>query len=427
MEKKPNRILHAKLAVTIIVCSLSAPAIAATGFGSRKAPAKTEEAVAPASASQAPSASTSTTAPVATKSFDPPSSDDSEWLRVPFDKAENEVLELFQRDLPKLEDKAQEVAVFEAKASGRLPQDYRRNFRAKLERTLLTSKQLKIKQCQTCEQARVYRDEKGEVKYESSSSDLSRPAKIASEIGVDHFLYAEMSYTPEDLQMRVRMVDASTGQLRWAKDYSTADVVKTRESLNDADPDELGHRDSLARVLIGEIAFTTVLSPGVGLLPTIDSGAGGGMTAYPSFDLFIGEKFDRGRKVFGFLIGGAFTMGETNGGSGGKPLPWALRLAPRFKYVFNPYNMTTARYAIAGEVGGFISTGLATAYVGFGPEMVMINRFSVSLTPLYILPGNVTGTQVFNEGANGGFTSAGSSDSGKFGGLGFLMKASINW
>lgn len=362
------------------------------------------------------------------RSFNPPSSDDVEWLRVPFHQAEDQVLELFQRDLPKLEDKAREVAVFETKVSGSLPSDYRRHFRAKLERTLLTSKQLKIKQCQNCEQARIYRDEKGEVKYESSSSDLSRPAKIASEIGVDHFLYAEINYTPEDLQMRVRMVNASTGELRWAKDYSTADVVKTRENLNDADADELGHRDSLARVLIGEVAFTTVLSPGFGILPTIDKGNGTGVTGYPSVDLFLGEKFDRGRKVFGFLIGGTFTVGEADEKSRKEPLPWALRVAPRFKYVFNPYNIVTARYSIAGEIGGFISSGLATAYVGLGPEIAMIKRFSVSLTPIYIFPASIKGTQVFNQSSDGSFASAGTPDSsGRFGGFGVLMKANLNW
>lgn len=410
-----------KTAAILTSFGISSLALASTGFGSRKT---TTSSASPTAASNAAAQN------VPTSWEPPPLPEDSEWLRVPFEKAENEVLDLLKRDLSKLEDAAQEVSVYEIKTSGRLPQDYRRDLRAKIERTLLHSKRLKIKQCTACEQARVYRDEKGEVKYESSSTDLSRPAKLASEIGVDHFLYAEMSYTPEDLQLRVRLVEPTSGQIRWTKDYSTADVVKTREGMNDADSDELGHRDSLARVLLGEIAFTTVLSPGVGILPTIDNGSGASMTAYPSFDLFIGEKFDRGRKVFGFLLGGTFTIGNTGGmeeNNGSKPLPWALRMAPRFRYVFNPYSMTTARFSIAGEVGGLISTGLATAYVGLGPEIAMINRFSVSLTPLYIFPGTVTGTQVFTQSPDGGFSEAGAKASGKFGGAGILFKASINW
>ncbi len=415
--------------------------LAAPGFGSRKASLAPETMTAPGPATAtAPASDPSIVGPqvsvkkpskpatYAPQTFNPPVLDGEEWLRVPFDKAENEVLELFNRDVPKLEDIAQDLAIYEVRASGRLPQDYRRNLRAKMERVLLNSKRLKLKPCSTCEEARVYRDEKGDVKYESSSSDLSRPAKVASEVGVGHLIYAEISYTPEDLQMRVRMVEASTGQLRWAQDYSTADVVKTRENISDSNSNQLGHGDSLSHVMIGEIAFTTVLSPGVGMFPVVDTGTGSGMAAYPSFDLFIGEKFDRGRKVFGFLIGGAFTMGSSEGEKkGGKPLPWALRLAPRFRYVFNPYNMSTARYSVAVEVGGFISAGLTTAYVGLGPEISMINRFSVSLTPVYIFPSTVTGTQVFNETNNGMFSSSGSKGDGTFGGLGALVKASINW
>lgn len=348
-------------------------------------------------------------------------------MRVSFDQAENEVLALFQRDLPKIEELSKELTVYEARTSGKLPTDYRRNLRSKLERVLLTSKNLSVKQCMACEEARVYRDEHGDIKYESYSSDRSRPAKVASELGVPHLLYTEMAYTPEDLQLRVRLVDATTGRLLWTREYSTADVIKTREALRDADSGDISHGDALGNVLIGEVAFTMVLSPGIGVLPTVDNGGGSGMASYPSVDLFMGEKFDRGRKVFGFLLGGAFNMGGSGSSTGGTPLAWALRVAPRFRYVFNPYNVTTARYSIASELGAFIGTGVTTGYFGIGPEMAMVKRFSMSLTPIYILKGSVAQAANFTQGNDGHFNSSGDTEAGKFGGLGVLMKASINW
>ena len=126
----------------------------AAGFGSRKKPVAqaTPEVVEqsvpqPVAPSQAPSqvAQTPQTvptlsepqfqAPVAiqaprtrvsrkTLTPEPPSADNVEWIRVPFDKAENEVLMLFQRDLAKLEDQTSELAIYEVRTSGRLPKDY---------------------------------------------------------------------------------------------------------------------------------------------------------------------------------------------------------------------------------------------------------------------------------------------------------------
>lgn len=435
-----NLLLAPLLAATL---AQSTGALAAIGFGSRNDSPATPNAaesvaVAPKPAAVAPApiadipveaakdgAKDGPSAPTSTSALPP--LEGAEWLRVSFDQAENELMDLFQRDLPKVEEIAESLAIYEVRATGRLPQDYRRTVRNKLERVLIGSKKLSVKQCPACEESRVYRDEKGEVKYESFNSDTARPSKLASQIGVGHLIYTEVAYTPEDLQLRVRVVDATNGQLRFAKEYSTADVVKTRESFYETEAGEIGHGDALGRVLIGEVAFTTVLSPGLSLLPTIDAGGGSGMSPSPTVDLFLGEKFDRGRKVFGFLVGGTFTMGDTGGETSGAPLSWSLRIAPRFRYVFNPYTVTNPRWSVAAEAGAFISTGLATAYVGLGPEMAMVKRFSVSVTPIYIIPSTVKASENFVEGSNGSFSNSGSTGGGKLGGPGVLMKASINW
>jgi hypothetical protein len=354
----------------------------------------------------------------------PPQVKDVEWLKIPYDKAENEVLSLLQRDLPKIAESANDLAIYEVRTSGQLPVDYHRTFRSKLERVILTSKNIKVKQCINCEESRLYKTDSGELRYESFSTDPARPAQIASQIGVGHLVYCELAYSPEDLQLRVRVTKPTTGEILWSKDYSTADVVKTRQALNDSDPDELGHRDSFSRVMIGEIAFTTVLSPGVSIVPSIDVGNGSQLISMPAVDIFIGERYDRGRKFFGFQIGAGFNM--TGASPQVKPLPWMMKVGPKIGYVFNPYNTTTARYSITGELGGIISTGLATGYIGIGPEVTMIHRFSVSLTPIYAFKGSVTNSQTLIQQDDNTFTST-EEGGGKWGGLGILAKACIHW
>ncbi|MGZ3687702.1 MAG: hypothetical protein ACXVBW_05350 [Bdellovibrionota bacterium] len=331
---------------------------------------------------------------------------------------------LFQRDLSKLEENVTALAIYEVKTTGRLPPAYHQSVKNKLERVLLTSKKLGLKDCRNCQEARLIKTEDGQVRYEAYSTDNVRMAKIANDIGAGTLLFAEESYTPEDLQLRVRAVSAESGKLEWSKEYSTADVTKTREGLNDAGPDELGHRDALANVVIGEIAFTFELSPGMDFLPSIDGGGGYSLTTMPALDLFIGEKFDRGRKAFGFLLGAALNPGIAP--ASGTPLTFIAKIAPQFRYCFNPTNVTTARWSLLSELGAMIAPGMATAYAGIGPEITMIRRFSIGVSPIYILPANVASSSNLTQGSDGSFTPS-TSSVGKFGGFGILTRVSVTF
>lgn len=355
---------------------------------------------------------------------DPPSQPNVEWFRVPFEKAEAELLGLFERDVSRLEEQIDSIAVYSVKANGGLPPQYYRTLRGKLERVLLTSKKLQIKECSSCDEARLVRKQSGELRYESSSTEKTTLREVGNSVGASTLLMASLDYSPEDLKLRVKAVDAATSNLRWSKEYSTADVTKTTENINGAGTGQLGHFDSLSRVLIGEIALTTVLSPGAVLLPTIDNGSGSELISVPSFDLSLGEKFDLGKKSFGFLFGGMINPKKVP--VTGLPLPFVMRGAGVLKYFFNPYNVTTARYSFHVEAGAFFSPGMTTGYVGLGPEVSLIQRFSMSVTPMYILPTSVADAQSIMEMPDGSMKS-GNADLGKFGGFALSMKVNINW
>lgn len=359
------------------------------------------------------------------KQPEPPAVEGVEWMKVPFEKAENELLRLLKEDLPKLEEKAMVVSVYQVTASGNLPNEYQKNFKTKMERVLLASRKLKIKPCTGCGESRLIKSESGEIRYESQSTDVDRMSKVGSQLGVDHMFMGEVTYTPEDLQMRVRMIRVPSGELEWSKEYSTADVIKSNESLDEAGRGDLGHQDSLSRVMIGEVALTISLSPGLLLLPTVDSGSGSEYTIAPNVDLFIGEHFDRMRKLFGFQIGGMFNLFPIADHS--TPVPWAVRTGPKFGYCFNPYNVTTARFSVTAEFGGLLSTGYVSGYFGAGPEVSMIRRFSVSVIPIYIIPRSVAGSETLIQQSGGGFTSSGKDSVGKLGGLGGVVKVNFNW
>ncbi len=407
----------------LLAVSMGNLARASVGFGDRNG-APQSPPTAPVSLTSAPNSSTSQSS-VVLKNPEPPAVQDVEWLKIPYEKAENEVLALFQRDIVRLEESADSVAVFEVKTVGQLPPSYHKIFRAKLERVLLTSKKIKVKDCTGCEEARLIRTEKGEMRYESESTEPGRATKLSSQLGTDHLLYADLTSTSEDVRLRVRMIDGATGSLTWTKEYSTADIIKTREALTDSGSGDLGTSDSLARVIIGEIAFTTILSPGVSFMPSIDTGSGTSSALLPSFDLFIGEKFDRNRKAFGLQVGAMANLGSSP--NQGKPLPWAMKLGPQFRYYFNPYSMTTARWALHFEIGAMISTGVTTPYVGLGPEMSMINRFSLSVMPIFILNADVSDTQILVQQADGSIPSSSPIKTGTFGGFGGVAKVNINW
>lgn len=397
------------LAATFATASVQAQ----VGFGSR------DQGSAPSTPAPAPIAKAETASP--------PVSKDVEWLRVPFDKAENELLKLFQKDLPEVAKQSSEFVLYDIRVTGNISPAYAAEFKRKLETTLLSSGKIRLKDCPQCDESRVVRTESGEVRYESRSSDPARPARIAHETGVDHLLSAELEYTPEEVKLRLRLVQASTGTLAWTAGYSTADVIQTRESLADGEA-RIGKGESLSHVLIGEIAFTTVVSPGVSFLPGYSPSGQATRTAYPSLDILIGEKFDRGHKRFGFLIGTSLTLGEKqNPMSDTTHIPWFLRFAPQFRYTFNPYAAKNARYSIVSEVGGLISLGYSSAYLALGAEAQMINRFSVSVIPAYVMKASLKSSTQLYEQPDGSWNSSGQRELAKIGGLALFVRGNINW
>jgi hypothetical protein len=418
------------------------------GFGSRNtAPSTSPSApvatppstssTAPASASASTPASThsTTSAPtqseVATNLSEPPAIQDVDWIKVPFDQAENEVLALLKQDLPKIRKKAQRITIIGVRLRGAIPKGESITAREKIERVFLSDTQFEVKDCKACTEAKLIRGEDGQLRYEALSIEDSRVKEKLLALGTDGVLEAELAYHPEDLKVLIKIVHPETHELLFSKQYSTADIIKTRQNLDesaglDTPYDVLTHRDAFSRVIIGEIAFTPVLSAGMSYYPSVDNGKGSALTSMPSVDLFMGEKFDRGRRVFGFQIGAAMNLGTKP--EAGTPLPFIIHVAPKFKWVINPYNVTTAKWAITGELGGIIATGYSSGYLGIGPEMVMIKRFSVSLTPMYILKREAAPEQTLVEGDNGTVINAGTNGSaGEMGGFAIAAKVNINW
>jgi hypothetical protein len=349
-------------------------------------------------------------------------------LRISFEQAENEVLVRFRQDLPRIEALTTKLAIYEAKASGDLPANYSESFRNKLSRIVLTSNKLHLMDCSQCQVSRLIKDPEGQLRYEAFSEEPGRPAKVAAELKVSELLYADLQYNQSDLRLRVRLVTVPSQEVLWTAEYSTSDLIKDRGKLveKEYDMESIGRGDSLSQVIVGEIAFSCVFSPGIIWVPTIDEGRGSSRVFMPSVDLVIGEKYDSGHKRFGFLFGGAFNAADGST-AGGKMLPWMLRIAPQYRYTFNPYNTSTIRYSIAGEIGGLISASLVTAYAAVGPEFQLVKRFSVSAMPMYILPTTVKGGTSITIAENGQVNNQAQPDQGKFGGFGVIIKGSLNW
>ena len=125
------------------------------------------------------------------------------------------------------------LVVYEVKTSGSLPTGHAKKLRSKLERILLASKKIKLKQCPSCDEARIFRTEDGNLKYESRSSDPDRPLKIAADVGASALLYAELDFSHEDLQLKLQVIKPESVQILWVKDYSIAEITKSRDGLND--------------------------------------------------------------------------------------------------------------------------------------------------------------------------------------------------
>lgn len=366
-------------------------------------------------------------APTPAKAPVPVKEERAKLIHMPFEKAETEVLSRFRQDLAVLEKSVNKIAVYQVAATGRLPSDYSQSLRQKIEEIILTSKQIQLIDCSKCQVSRLVKDDEGNLRYEAFSEEPGRPAKIASELGVDYLLYVDMNYTQSDLALRTRAVRVASGEVAWTNEYSAASTLQDRERIaaKEYGLEQTTGGDSVSHIIIGEIAFSVVLSPGIAWLPTIESNYYSSRAMYPSVDFLIGEKYDNGHKRFGFLFGAIVKAAEDTAYE--KQLPWAIRIAPQFRYTFNPYNTSSARVSILSELGGFVSDRLATAYISVGPEMMMVKRFSLALMPMFILPVSMGGDKVVVEKDDGTFDTTSSSSADRFGGFGVLLKGSMNW
>jgi hypothetical protein len=147
------------------------------------------------------------------------------------------------------------------------------------------------------------------------------------------------------------------------------------------------------------------------------------MTFMPAADIVIGETFDHGYKRFGLEVSGAFNAGASP--DTGKPLPFALLIGPQYRYTFNPYNVSQAKYSLFGGAGGFISSGLTSGYISLGLEMTMIRKFSVSLAPMYIFPVSVNGPQILGQSPDGTIQNQPGAKIGNFGGVGIAARVNM--
>lgn len=358
----------------------------------------------------------------------PPSVKGVQWVEVGYEDIERDLLDQFANDLPRLAELAPQVAVFSVRAKGGLPQGYYRVLRGRIERTLLASPKIVVKDCARCDAGVIESAADGELLYFPVTEDVDYRRKVARDIGTDHLLFVEQNYHPTELRLNVRLINAQSGAVEWTKEYTS---MRIAEKLNKASEDKPGGA-SLAtreRAVIGEIAFRATLMAGFGYFPTIDTGQGSELMAYPSLGVSLGERFDNGYKEFGFGLGLAFDMSEGEGAKIGKPAPFFLQMGPHFKYVFNPYNVTSARWIATFEFGAIISQGITTAYLGAGPEIRMVNRFSIGLMPALILNAKVKTPEfkVKDETGREIPIDTGADDGSKFGGLALMFRANMNW
>lgn len=349
-----------------------------------------------------------------------------EWVEVEYDEAENEMVRLFMNDLGPLEEIGGRVVLYQVRATGQLPAGHHKVLRSKLEQVLLNSKKLTLVDCGTCDQSRLERDDTGKMRFHSRYSSVDEQKKIADELKVDKFIIAELKYRPEEMSLRLRMVRPQDQAVLWQEEYSSQDVVQGRKKFS-LEKGAGVKGENLSRLVIGQIAFGATVNLGVTYLPAIQkpNGVDPGRSGYPTVGIAIGEHFDQMSKYFGLGIEAMVNFGDNLPGA--EVLPWALKLGPQFKYTFNPFEMSNPRWIAGVDFGALISPGITTGYIAVGPELKMINRFSVAFQPMYILSADAKEAQVINQQDDLSFASGESDVKGKFGGLGLMMKVNIYW
>ncbi len=359
----------------------------------------------------------------------PPTVEGVDWIEAAYEDVERDLLEQFAKDLPRLEELAPQVTIFSVRANGQVPQDYYRVLRGRIESILLRSAKLVVKDCVRCDAGTIEREANGDVSYYSMADDANFRKTVAKEIGTNQFLLVEENYNQAELRLQVRLIHAENGAVLWTKDYSSiAMAQRLNKAVEDGPVNSSSSYASRERSLIGEIAFRAAFTPGFSYFPTVNTGRGSELMAYPSLGITLGERFDSGYKEFGFGLFLSFDMTEGKGARVGEPAPFFMQMGPHFKYVFNPYNVTSARWIADFEFGALISQGVTTAYLAAGPEIRMVNRFSIALLPALILNAKAKNPDVKVKDETGReIPIETGKDEGTIGGLALLIRANITW
>ncbi len=401
----------------LIIAASADWANAAAGFGQRndaKVPVPAEVLAAPESKAL-PAESLPESLSVA-----PGATADAGWEKISFKEAETALLASFKKDASALKERVSDLVILDVRVTGEgLPSNYRSQLKGQLERVLVESESIAVKDCPACMVGRFSRNAQGDWVYQNGSQSTD-PAKA---VGATHALIAEADYSPENFELRVRIVRADSSSIIWSKAYSTQEEARKAEAAahgEDPNGNQLGQR------LIGEIAFTVVVSSGITFMPGLSSGGlSADMLPYPQVSLLLGEKFDRGSKAFGLKVNAL--VGIPTGGAGSLPPPYYVGAGPAFKWTLNPWERRSPRWSFEFEGGALISSNVATAYAGIGAEMLMMERFSISAVPMFIIPGSVGSPPVMVDNGSGTFQQMSSPALGKVGGFALSLLMKFNW
>jgi len=363
------------------------------------------------------------------QSLKPPSDPSIKWIRVSYQKAEDEVLALLQKDLAHIEKVSTKVAVYQIKMNHLIPVHHKITLRSKIERILLSSEKITLKECTECEKAVIQQNSQGQLQYETLASRKDG-ATVANDVGAEQLINVSLEYSPEILALNIRISDPQDGEILLTRTYTTQNVIQN-DGSNSSFGDGIGRDDSLQEVVIGQIAFAVSLGFGFSFLPTTDLGAGTRLVGYPGIELFLGERFNRSHSLFGFFLKGyAAISSETDRDDDGNvrhQLPFVASFGTRYRYTFNPYTTTRPRWGVRMEGGMMLSAGVTTGYLGVGPEVGLIRRFSVAVMPMYIIKTTVKTLPAIATNLAGQTKNFEGQSIGKFGGFGVGLNVNLNW
>ena len=346
--------------------------------------------------------------------LDEPDDSDSNWVKVGFERTESDLVDLFATKIPEIQRRAKRVLVYQIQLSESIPSLRKRVLREKLE-AVISQSNLSLVDCSTC-----------------SYVDFSKPESLpslAENHKVAHGLQASLSYRRDRMTLSVKLVELVHGIVLGVWNVNTEELYAGE--FNGSPTDSLKNKE--ARILLGEVAFRTVVSSGFISLPDLkdlSTGGSGKVGLRPYLGILIGERYDGGQREFGFGLGVSFELSESSTSAEEAipdelKLPVLIHIGPQMRYVFNPQNHSSAKWILQGELGAMFSTNLSTAYIGVGPEVMMINRFSLGILPMYIFSTEVRSQIPPALGGVNGESSKGAT--GKFGGMAILLRGNILW